>query len=249
MITLFDNVHSKSVMFHDLGSGLMVQSNQHVIIKNNQGMVLDPGGHKIYTKLFAQLTPLFPIQNIRTVFFSHQDPDIIAAANGWLMVTDADAYIPSIWYRFLPHFGIDKFVEDRIIPIPDEGMKIEFAGEELIFIPAHFLHSAGNVMVYDPSTKILYSGDLGASLGAPYTEVGSFEEHHQYIDGFHSRYIPSSVPLKMFVNTVKDLDIDIIAPQHGAIYRGKETIDKFLNYLENLKCGFELMGDRFNIPE
>jgi flavorubredoxin len=249
MITLYEKSNTKSVMFHDLGSGLMVQSNQHVIIKNNQGMVLDPGGHKIYTKLFSKLTPLFPIANIRTIFFSHQDPDVIAAANGWLMVTDADAYISSIWFRFLPHFGIDKLVENRIKQIPDSGMVIELGGAKLVIIPAHFLHSAGNFMIYDPGTKILYSGDLGASLGAPYEIVGSFDEHVQYIDGFHTRYIPSSTPVKMFVKTARELDIDIIAPQHGAVYKGKENVDKFLNYLDNLKCGYELMGDRFNIPE
>ncbi len=248
MITLYDQNNTKSVMFHDLGSGLMVQSNQHVIVKNNEGMVLDPGGHKIYTQLFAQLTPLFPISNVRHIFFSHQDPDIIAAANGWLMVTDAQAFISEVWLRFLPHFGIDRLVEHRIRAIPDEGMTISLGGEPLKFIPAHFLHSPGNFMVYDPSSKILYTGDVGASLGAPYEIVPNFKEHVQYIDGFHRRYLPSSVPVKMFVKMAREMEIDTIAPQHGAVFKGRACVMQFLDYLDNLKCGYELISHQSQSP-
>ncbi|MBU1238190.1 MBL fold metallo-hydrolase [Myxococcota bacterium] len=248
MEIIHDNVHSKSIMFHDLGSGLMVQSNQHVIIRGEEAIVLDPGGHKIYTKLFAGLTPVFPISQVKYIFFSHQDPDIIAAANGWLMVTDAKAFISEIWLRFLPHFGIDSYVENRISPIPDQGMKLSLGGEDLLLIPAHFLHSSGNFMIYDTFSKILYSGDLGASLGAPYQYVEDFNDHIQYIEGFHSRYLPSSKPVQMFLNTVKDLDIEMVAPQHGAIFRGKETVHSFFNWLSTLKCGYELMGEAYNLP-
>lgn len=248
MEILHDSGSSKSIMFHDLGSGLMVQANQHVIIRGDEALVLDPGGHKIYTKLFANLTPVIPISHVKYVFFSHQDPDIIAAANGWLMVTDAQAYISAIWQRFLPHFGIDSYVEDRINPIPDEGMRLTLGGHDLILIPAHFLHSSGNFMVYDTFTKILYSGDLGASLGAPYQFVPGFEEHIQYIELFHKRYLPSSKPVQMFLNTMKNLDIEMVAPQHGAVFKGKENVNAFFNWLSQLKCGYELMGDSYNIP-
>ena len=47
--------------------------------------------------------------------------------------------------------------------IPDEGRIIELGGAKLYYLPAHFLHSEGNFQLYDPTSKILYSGDLGAS--------------------------------------------------------------------------------------
>jgi len=31
-------------------------------------------------------------------------------------------------------------------------------------IPAHFMHSEGNFQFYDPVSKILFSGDMGASI-------------------------------------------------------------------------------------
>ena len=81
------------------------------------------------------------------------------------MTTDATAYISSLWLRFVPHFGLDHLLEDRLMAIPDEGMIFEMGGEQIYALPAHFLHSVGNMQIYDPVSKILYTGDLGAALG------------------------------------------------------------------------------------
>jgi flavorubredoxin len=167
MRVLFESGSHKNVVFEDLTEGQMVQANQHVIVDGHEAMVLDPGGHKVYTKLLAQMAPVARAPNVKYILFSHQDPDIIAAANGWLMMTDAMAWLPSPWMRFLPHFGIDDLVLKRVKPIPDTGANVQLGVSTVKVIPAHFLHSPGNAQLYDPTAKILYSGDLGASIGAP----------------------------------------------------------------------------------
>ncbi|MHB8881533.1 MAG: oxygen-binding di-iron domain-containing protein [Thermodesulfovibrionales bacterium] len=248
MITLFESGTHKNVFFNDLSSGHMVQANQHLIIEGKEGIILDPGGHKIQSKLFANLSSVLPINGLKHIFFSHQDPDIVAATNAWLMVTDAQAYLSNLWMRFVPHFGVDELVIERIKAIPDEGMTISLGGNPLKFLPAHYLHSPGNFQVYDPVSKILYSGDLGASIGETYAVVENFDTHIPYMEGFHKRYIATSKPLKMWAKMVRQLDIDIIAPQHGAIFPNKEMSAKFIDWIDNLTCGAELMGDSYPIP-
>lgn len=248
MITLFDAYGHKNIFFNDLTTGNMVQANQHVIVHGSEGLILDPGGHKVYTKLFSLLSKIIKTGDLKHIFFSHQDPDIVAAMNGWLMVTDAQAYLPGLWTRFVVHFGIDEQVFGRITPIPDEGMTISLGGSPLKFIPAHYLHSPGNFQVYDPASKILYSGDLGASLGNAYAQVDNFEAHIPFIEPFHKRYIACSKPLKMWAKTARTLDIDIIAPQHGAIFPNKDRCAEFIDWVEGLSCGAELMGDSFTVP-
>ncbi len=249
MLELFSDGDHKSIFANDLSVGSMVEANQHIIIHNGEAMILDPGGHKIYTKLFAQLSSYCKPDGIKWLFFSHQDPDIIAAANGWLMVTDAQALLSALWMRFIPHFGVDEYVVDRIQPIPDAGMVVSLGGVELKVIPAHFLHSPGNFHLYDTVTKILYTGDLGASLGGENDFVDDFDAHIPLMEGFHQRYICSSQPLKMWANMARQLDIEIIAPQHGAMMKGKENVERFISWIESLSCGLELMGDSFPIPE
>lgn len=248
MITLFEGENHRNVMYNDLSSGSMVQANQHIVVSEKESMIMDPGGHKVYSRLFSELASVLPVNSLKHIFFSHQDPDIIAAANGWLMVTDADAYISSLWMRFIPHFGVDELVVKRIHPIPDQGMTLSLGKTVLKLIPAHFLHSSGNFHVYDPTAKILYTGDLGASLGNDYAIVEDFDAHVQYMEGFHKRYLPTGKALKMWANTARSLDIDIIAPQHGSIFPNKELSGRFIDWVDTLECGLDLMGDAFAVP-
>ncbi|MEE4356508.1 MAG: MBL fold metallo-hydrolase [Desulfococcaceae bacterium] len=249
MITLFESEDHKCVMFNDLTSGAMVQANQHVIADGKEAMVLDPGGHKVYSHLFPLISSLVPPDGLKYIFFSHQDPDIIAAANGWLMVTEARAFLPELWMRFIPHFGVDHLVMERITPVPDEGMTLMLNGKDLKLIPAHFLHSPGNFQVYDPVSKILYSGDLGASLGNDYIYVEDFDAHIPFMEGFHTRYMPSNKALKLWAEMVKTLDIEIIAPQHGAVFSGKDNVSRFIDWVSGLRCGLDRMDGSFRIPE
>mgnify|MGYP000915948334 CR=1 FL=1 len=246
--TLFENGTHKNILLDDFSSGLMVQSNQHVIVHNEQAILLDPGGHKVYSSALAELSALVPISGLRYIFFSHQDPDIIAAANGWLMVTDAEGLLSNLWMRFITHFGVDEMVMDRIQAIPDDGMMINLGDCEFTILPAHFLHSPGNFQIYDPVSKILYSGDLGASLGQTYLEVKNFSDHIQYIQGFHQRYMASNRTLRQWVKMVRDLDIEMVAPQHGAVYAGKEVVNELFTWLENLQCGVDLLEDQYQLP-
>ncbi len=247
MITLHEDANQRNVFFHDMSEGEAIQSNQHMIIRNGEAIILDPGGHKVFTKLFAEAATEIGSADLKYMFCSHQDPDIVAAINGWLMTTDVMAFAPQIWLKFISHFGVDAMVVDRMIGIPDEGMSIELGGSELKFIPAHFLHSSGNYQLLDPASKILYSGDLGASVGGE-MEVTDFEAHIQYMEGFHRRYMPSTRAMKMWANTARQLDLEIIAPQHGGIFRGKEMCNQFIDWIDSLETGADIMGNSFPIP-
>ncbi len=245
---LFDNGDHKNILLEDFGHGEMVQANVHFIVDNGKGMILDPGGHKVFKHLFGEVGSLIGIKNLEYIFLSHQDPDIVAAINGWLMTTNAVALAPHLWLRFIPHFGVDMFVIDRIKPVEDEGTIVKLGNSELYILPAHFMHSPGNLQVYDPVSKILYSGDLGASLGQDYLYVENFEEHTKYMERFHQRYIPTNKVLKSWLKMVRELDIEAIAPQHGAIMKGKDIVNKFFDWLEDLECGIDIMEDVYKLP-
>jgi flavorubredoxin len=247
-ITLFDDGTHKNLLLEDFGHGEMVQANQHLIIHGDQGMILDPGGHKVYNQALSETTALLGSGSLAHIFCSHQDPDIIAALNGWLMTTDAEAHCSALWTRFIPHFGVDKLVLDRLHGIPDEGTVLDLGGGQIVIIPAHFLHSAGNHQVYDPTSKILYSGDLGASLGMDYYEVQDFDAHIQYMEGFHQRYMTGNAALSAWANMVRQLDIEVIAPQHGAYFKGKEMVARFIDWCAGLKCGIDLCAPMFKLP-
>ena len=114
-------------------------------------------------------------------------------------------------------------------------------------LPAHFLHSVGNFHFYDPVSKILFSGDVGASLvdSEPERPVQDFERHIQKMLGFHQRYMVSNKVCRLWVNMVRGLDIEMILPQHGRPFQGREMITKFLNWFENLECGIDRVSQQY----
>jgi len=135
----------------------------------------------------------------------------------------------------------------RLKDIPDAGMSLDLEGCLLVILPAHFLHSAGNFHVYDPIAKILYSGDLGAAV-VNYRFVEEFDDHIKHMEGFHRRYMGSSTACKLWAQMVRDLDIDIIAPQHGAVFKGKIMVNQFIDWVEGLDVGAEAMQDIYKLP-
>jgi flavorubredoxin len=248
-ITLFEAGNHRNVLLEESQAGdTSVQSNQHLIIHDKGGIILDPGGHKVYAKVLSDTMTQLGGGKLEYLFLSHQDPDIVAAVNGWLMTTDAIAFASELWLRFIPHFGLDRLVADRLKGIPDGGMLLDLHGCKLVILPAHFLHSPGNFQVYDPVSKILYSGDLGASLGHGYEEVKDWAEHVPYMEGFHRRYMSSGRSLRAWAKMVRGLDIEVLAPQHGAYFRGKAMVNRFIDWCATLEVGVDLLDDVYKVP-
>ncbi len=244
---LFEEGNHKNILLEGFEEGTSIPTNQHVIVHDGKAMILDPGGHKIYSKVLAETTSQIGRGKLEYLFLSHQDPDIVAAVNGWLMTTDAVAYASKLWVRFIPHFGLDRLVADRLHAIDDEGMLLDLGGCKLPIIPAHFLHSCGNFQVYDPVSKILYTGDLGASVGGGH-EVTDFPGHIPEMEGFHRRYMAGNAVMRAWAAMARTLDIEVIAPQHGGYFKGKDKVDQFINWCEGLECGIDLITSKFKVP-
>lgn len=261
-ITLFDDGSHKCIAFPDLvkceetdtgGKACeSVQANQFLIVNNEHAALIDPGGNLTYSRLFMGISEYVFPKNLDFVIASHQDPDIVASLNKWLVGTSCKVMVPELWKRFVPHFCSPGATRGRLFGIPDEGMNIEIGGAAFKAVPAHFLHSEGNFHFYDPISKILFSGDVGAShvpeeqCGRP---VEDFDAHVKTMDKFHRRYMNSNKVLRYWVNMIRTLDVEMIVPQHGAAFEGKAMIERFLGWLENLSCGTDLMTqDHYRVP-
>jgi len=254
-VVLFEQGDHIVRLFTDLVRGEGIQSNQFFIMRGSHSALFDPGGNLTYQPLFSAISQLSNIKNLDYVMASHQDPDIITSLDKWLMYTQAKIVISKLWDRFLPHLVPGYMMEKgegRIMSIPDQGMRLPFGNSEIIALPAHFLHSAGNFHFYDPISKILFSGDVGASLtdaehGRP---VKNFDRHISKMQGFHTRYMASNRACRLWVNMIRELDIEMIVPQHGRPFAGRAMIHRFLDWLEVLPCGVDKMTRQdFRIPD
>lgn len=247
-IELFNDGTHKCLLFDDIVTGEGVQSNQFLILNGEDSILLDPGGDLTYTPLSLELSRHVDLKKLNYIFSSHQDPDVIAALDKWLLHTNAQVLTSKLWARFLPHLsagylssahGINTY--ERVIPIEDAGTRFRFGNTHLIAVPAHFLHSVGNFQLYDPTSRILFSGDMGASLVEDAAPVEDFDAHIKYMAGFHRRYMVSNKVMRLWANMVRGMDVEMIVPQHGRMFKGKEMIDTFLDWVSELQCGIDLL--------
>ena len=222
----------------------IVQVNQYLVIHQGVGVLLDPGGVHVFSRVVGNVARYMDCQQIQHILFSHQDPDVSSGLVLWMGVTPAKVYLSKLWGRFVPHFG--HFDARRLVLLEDAGGRIPLpGGEHLQVLPAHFLHSVGNFSVWDPRARILFSGDIGAAVfprGQRYLFVEDFARHRAFMEGFHRRYMKAQRACQKWVQRARRLNPEMIAPQHGAIFRG-EDVGRFLDWLEGLRCGVDLIDE------
>lgn len=223
---------------------VVIDTNEYLIISDDQAVILDPGGIEIFPQVLTELTRHISTDKIKGIVASHQDPDISSSLSMWVdLCPNVKVYCSWIWTGFIAHFGMG--TELDLIGVPDEGMELPIGTthSNIYLVPAHYCHSSGNFSVYDPKADILFSGDIGAALiPLDYPMfVDDFDRHIKYMEKFHYRWMPSSIALKSWVKRIRLINPSMICPQHGSIFRG-ENVHRFLDWLDSLEVGKWDMG-------
>jgi flavorubredoxin len=215
--------------------GYVIDTNEYLAIQGEEAILTDPGGMEIFPAVFSAISEVFDPAGIEMIFASHQDPDIISSLSLWLDFNpELRCHVSWLWGTFIPHFGGN---DQTLVGIPDEGKTFELGGLKLEAVPAHYLHSSGNFHLYDAKAKLLFSGDVGAAMlphGEQYIYVEDFDKHIRYAQGFHRRWMGSVEAKLDWCERASKLAIDMMCPQHGAIFRGKD-VERFINWFADLK--------------
>jgi flavorubredoxin len=234
-LKIYDEDHQWYLFGRDVSKpDLIIDTNQYMIVNGDQAVLLDPGGVELFSPMLAAIMKFVDIDQVKYLFASHQDPDIISSLGMWdQILPNATLYSPWLWEGFIRHFGMENI---KFQAIKDEGGQLALGSLLLEFIPAHYLHSSGNFHVYDPKAKILFSGDIGAALEPVDSPlyVEDFSAHIDKMKGFHQRWMPSNRAKLDWIERVRKLDIDMMVPQHGRIFKG-EQVTNFLDWFEELE--------------
>jgi flavorubredoxin len=215
----------------------LIDTNEYLVTYGGQGLLLDPGGAEIFPAVFSALSSEFDPSALAGIFASHQDPDICSSLALWLEFNPKmRCYVSWMWSSFIPHFGGNA---ETFVAMPDAGMSISLNGLALTAVPAHYLHSSGNLHLYDAEARMFFSGDVGAALlpaGEEGLFVDNFDAHIRHAEGFHRRWMGSSEAKRRWCERVSKMAIDMLCPQHGAIYQGGD-VQRFINWFDELPVG------------
>lgn len=220
--------------------------NAYLIASGNEFILVDPGGKTSFPIILERVTQIVSPKKVTGMILCHQDPDVAASMENWLAVNPEMSVISSPRIHvLLPHYGTDHYQQYDTekaprLPLPANG--------ELIFLPAPFLHSPGAFATFDTKSGFLFSGDIWASLDTNMQlTVSSFKEHIPKLDLFHKEYMASNIAARGFIQTLSQLDIQAILPQHGSLINSEHVQHAFA-YLEALQSGTDLFYTNLTDP-
>lgn len=213
----------------------------------NFSLLVDPGSGSDFAVVRSKCDAVMgSLQNLDAVFINHQDPDVCTSLT-LLLGRSADharVLCSEDTWRLVQSLSIprDRFVDADDYPHGFRGR----TGRVLVPVPSPFCHFVGARMLYDPKTRVLFSGDLFGSLTSRDAE-GLYADETDWLGmrAFHQIYMPTNKAVKHAIDRIRALDppVEIIAPQHGRILRG-DWVKEFIGRLEFLDVGLDILEAR-----
>ncbi|EYF00640.1 protein kinase domain-containing protein [Chondromyces apiculatus] len=215
-------------------------------------MLIDPGSSSDYAVVSAKVNALIGgMGRLNAMFINHQDPDVgsSAAAISARHAPKAAIMCSEPTWRLIVHFNLPR---ERFVDTERHagGMTLS-TGHRVLPVPTPFCHFRGAVALYDPETRVLFTGDLLGGL-TPAGAEGLWADESDWggVRAFHQMYMPASRALSMAVRAIRRLEppVEIIAPQHGRLLRGA-MMTKFLERLERLPVGLDTIDEVGDGPD
>ncbi len=209
-------------------------------------LVIDPGSSSDFAVVTSKVSSVIGRMGaLSGVFINHQDPDVGSSASQICgrYAPRASIFTSEATWRLVVHFNLprDRFVDTDAAR---RGLTLP-GGHHVIPVPSPFCHFRGAVMLYDPETRVLFSGDLfgGITAAGPH-DLWAEPSDWSGVRAFHQAYMPTSRAIAAAVRAIQRLDppVEIIAPQHGRLLRG-DVLQRFMQQLEKLPVGFDIMDD------
>ncbi|MCW9026778.1 MAG: MBL fold metallo-hydrolase, partial [Thiovulaceae bacterium] len=211
------------------------QCHPYLIKNEDESILVDPGSMLEFSETVRKVKSLIDIKDIKYIILHHQDPDLAAAVPEIEKLIDRDdLYIVthSRMSVLIKHY----LVTSKYYKIDKNDNKLVTSnGFELEFLTTPYCHSPGAFVSYEPNTKTLFSGDIFGGIEESwefYADKTYFEKAKQ----FHQEYMPSRDIFNYALKKIEQLDIELIAPQHGSVIQ-KQYIKNLIEDMKNLDCG------------
>lgn len=196
--------------------------NSYLVRGENKTALIDtvaPGFHK---ELLSRLSQLIKMEELDYLIMNHAEADHASAIRSVmdkspavLLTSKKGAGMAERFYNVSP---------DRI-KVVENDEEIGLGGKTLRFIDAPWLHWPETMFTYIPEDKILFSGDF----------FGGHISHGIYdgdvdnpISAAKSYFAEIMLPYRNFgkkgLEKIAGMDISLIAPTHGPVYKDVETI-------------------------
>ncbi|PIE29350.1 MBL fold hydrolase [candidate division KSB3 bacterium] len=205
-------------------------------------MLIDPGPPVLFDEINERVREVIGSQGkIQMAYINHQDPDV-ATNTVYFQKRNPRMTVISTedTWRLTHFFGLRLSNFQSVDRFKRLRARLS-TGAIVRFIPTPFCHFRGACMLYDETSRILFSGDLFGGLSFD-QGLYATKDNWEGIRIFHQIYMPSQNAIRAAVDKIRSLKPAplMIAPQHGSVIKG-ELIQLFLERMYDLPVGLDLL--------
>ena len=194
--------------------------NSYIIKGNNKTALIDTVDPTKTDELLDNLKKLNVNIDYLVVNHAEQDhsgtiPDILKIYKNAIVVTNSKC--KELLSEFLP-------IPDEKFKIVSDGESLDLGGKELEFIMTPWVHWPDTMVTYLHDDKILFSCDFFGSHRAS-SDLFACEDIYMAAKRYYAEIMmPFRAIIRKNLEKLKNLEIDIIAPSHGPLYKNPAFI-------------------------
>ena len=194
--------------------------NSYIIKGNNKTALIDTVDPTKTDELLDNLKKLNVDIDYLVVNHAEQDhsgtiPDILKIYKNAIVVTNSKC--KELLSEFLP-------IPDEKFKIVSDGETLDLGGKELEFIITPWVHWPDTMVTYLHDVKILFSCDFFGSHRAS-SDLFACEDIYMAAKRYYAEIMmPFRAIIRKNLEKLKNLEIDIIAPSHGPLYKNPAFI-------------------------
>ncbi|MDQ2086209.1 MBL fold metallo-hydrolase [Herbivorax sp. ANBcel31] len=208
------------------------------LIKDEKTVLVDTVWNPYKEEFVENLEREVGLENIDMIIINHCEPDH-SGSLGYLMekIPNTPIYCSKKGEESIKGY----FHKDWNINVVKTGDTIKIGENELVFVEMTMMHWPDSMLTYVKGANVVLSNDaFGQHYSAPALfndQVDECELYQEAIKYFANILNPFKPLIKKKIEEIKalNLDIDVIAPSHGVIWRDNpmQIVEKYYEWSQN----------------
>lgn len=197
------------------------------VIKDEKNVLFDTVKHEFTDVLRCRLSNLMNPEDIDYIVVNHVELDHTGALEEMVKLCKPETIFCSPMGQKVIEAHFNEW-KDWPLKVVKTGDKINIGKRNIQFLETRMLHWPDSMFSYIPEDKLLISNDaFGQNIASSERfsdEISREIIEHSMLEYYYNIVVPYSSQVLKVIDQVAtlNLDIDMIAPDHGLIFRGKQ---------------------------
>ncbi len=215
-----------------------VTPSQYLVVDGEEAALVGCGGQASRARLWRVLRGLLPdMESLRYIFASTGSPDNLSGLS-WLLEKLPSATLVA-GYPYARVLGELEAKPRRLVEVGERGAQVKLGSTELSLLPAYRVTWTPGYSIYDPASRILFTGPAVGAITPPGLWKVFLEEPGEartMVEAYMSRALASPRRLLEWLARIRGFEVEALALSHGTIIRGR-AVQEVLHALEQLAGG------------